>query len=79
MALRAVKAQRPPAQTFKVLTVQQLLTAQQLADYWQIEVDTIYTWVSQKKTNSRGEAFPFQKIGALLRFDFNECVEWAKS
>lgn len=78
MALRAVKTQRPPVQSFKVLTVQQLLTPQQLADYWQIEVDTIYTWVSQKKTNSRGETFPFRKIGSLLRFDFNECVEWAK-
>lgn len=75
--LRAVKAQRPPAQTFKVITVHQLLTPQQLANYWQIEVDTIYTWVSQRKTNSRGDVFPFQKVGGRLRFDFEKVVEWA--
>ena len=79
MALRAVKAQRPASQAFKVLTVTQLLTPQQLADYWQIEVDTIYTWVSQRKTNSRGEVLPFQKVGSLLRFNFDEVVEWAKT
>jgi excisionase family DNA binding protein len=78
MALRALKSTRPPVQPFKVMTVTQLLTPQQLADYWQIEVDTIYTWVSQKKTNGRGEVLPFRKVGSLLRFDFDECVEWAK-
>jgi hypothetical protein len=69
---------RPRSQTLKLLTITQLLTPQQLADYWQIEVDTIYTWVSQKKTNGRGEVFPYRKVGALLRFDFDEVVAWSK-
>lgn len=79
MALQAVKPQRPPAQSLKPIVITQLMTPQQLAEYWQIEVDTIYTWVSQRKTNVRGDVLPFRKVGSLLRFDFDECVEWAKS
>ena len=76
-SLRAVKTQRPPAQSLKPIVITQLMTPQQLAEYWQIEVDTIYTWVSQRKTNSRSEVLPFRKIGSLLRFDFDEMVQWA--
>jgi excisionase family DNA binding protein len=48
-----------------------LMTPRQLADYLQIEIRTIYVWVSKR-------AIPFRKVGHLLRFDLQEIIEWTK-
>ena len=54
MALTAVK----PTQTqpLKLLTVRQLMTIQQCAEFLQVTVPTIYVWISQKK-------IPVRKLG----------------
>jgi hypothetical protein len=49
------------------------MTPQQLADSWQIEVETLS--VAPKK-NTRREVLPFRKIGSLLRYDFDEVRQW---
>ena len=50
----------------------QLMTPEQCAEFLQVEVNTLYLM------KSRGR-IPYRKVGHLLRFDFNEIVEWTKS
>lgn len=75
MALRAINPTGPPAQAIKLLTIAQLMTPEQCADFLQVQVDTLYTWVSQRR-------IPFRKLGpgrnSALRFDFAEVLEWSK-
>ena len=49
----------------------QLMTPEQCAAFLQIEVNTLYVMKSQGR-------IPYRKVGHLLRFDFNEIVEWTK-
>jgi excisionase family DNA binding protein len=49
----------------------QLLTPEQCAAFLQIEVNTLYVMKSQGR-------IPYRKVGHLLRFDFEEIVEWTK-
>jgi excisionase family DNA binding protein len=47
----------------------QLMTPEQCASFLQIEVNTLYVMKSQRR-------IPYRKVGHLLRFDFEEIVEW---
>jgi excisionase family DNA binding protein len=49
----------------------QLLTPQECAEFLQIEVNTLYVMRSHGR-------IPYRKVGHLLRFDFDEIVEWTK-
>jgi len=49
----------------------QLMTPEQCADFLQVEVNTLYVMKSQGR-------IPYRKVGHLLRFDYNEIVEWTK-
>jgi excisionase family DNA binding protein len=71
MALRAVKPTEHHTQTLRVLTIAQLMTPAQCAEFLQVSVDTLYVWVSNRK-------IPFRKAGGALRFDFDEVSEWTK-
>ena len=66
-ALRAVEPLK--SEQLRVVTVQQLMTPAQLAEYLQIEVPTLYVWVSRRQ-------IPYRKIGHLLRFDLDEIKDW---
>lgn len=72
MALHAVK---PTTQPLKLLTVRQLMTPEQCAEFLGVKVATIYTWVSHRQ-------IPFRKLGAhrnaALRFDVDEITNWTK-
>jgi excisionase family DNA binding protein len=48
-----------------------LMTPQECAAFLQIEVNTLYVMKSQGR-------IPFRKVGHLLRFDFDEIIEWTK-
>jgi excisionase family DNA binding protein len=48
-----------------------LMTPEQCAAFLQIEVNTLYVMKSQRR-------IPYRKVGHLLRFDFDEIVEWTK-
>ena len=48
-----------------------LMTPEQCAEFLQIEVGTLYVMKSQGR-------IPYRKVGHLLRFDFEEIVEWTK-
>lgn len=54
------------------VTTSQLMTPEQCAAFLQIEVNTLYVWKSQGR-------IPHRKVGHLLRFDFDEIVEWTKN
>ena len=41
--------------------MERLLTPVEAADLLRVELDTVYTWVSQRR-------IPFQKVGRALRF-----------
>jgi excisionase family DNA binding protein len=75
MALHAVKPNQHNTQTLRVLTIAQLMTPEQCAEFLQVQVDTLYVWVSQRK-------IPFRKAWTIgtsaLRFDFDEVNEWSK-
>ena len=47
------------------------MTPEQCAAFLQIEVNTLYVMKSQRR-------IPYRKVGHLLRFDFEEIVEWTK-
>jgi excisionase family DNA binding protein len=49
----------------------QLMTPEQCAAFLQIEVSTLYVMKSQGR-------IPYRKVGHLLRFDYNEIVDWTK-
>jgi excisionase family DNA binding protein len=55
----------------RTVPASQLMTPEQCAAFLQIEVNTLYVMKSQGR-------IPYRKVGHLLRFDFNEIVEWTK-
>jgi len=59
----------PRGVQLKLVTVHQLMTPPQLAEYLQVEVETLYVWVSRRK-------IPYRKVGHLLRFDLDEVKAW---
>jgi excisionase family DNA binding protein len=68
--MSALKAVGPlKSVPLRVVTVQQLMTPTQLAEYLQIEVATLYVWVSRRQ-------IPYLKVGHLLRFDLDEIKDW---
>jgi excisionase family DNA binding protein len=67
--MKALRAVEPLKIELRVVTVQQLMTPAQLAEYLQIEVNTLYVWVSRRR-------IPYRKIGHLLRFDLDEIKDW---
>ena len=60
-------------ESVKKTPVQQgkLMTPEQCAAFLQIEVNTLYVMKSQGR-------IPYRKVGHLLRFDFEEIIEWTK-
>ena len=48
-----------------------LMTPEQCAEFLGIKVNTLYVMKSQGR-------IPYRKVGHLLRFDFDEIVEWTK-
>jgi excisionase family DNA binding protein len=61
----------PKVQPSKLLTVRQLMTVEQCAEFLGVEVATLYVWSSQHK-------IPVRKLGAhrgaALRFDLDEII-----
>ena len=66
MAVEKVSERRPAA-----VGAAQLMTPEQCAAFLQIEVNTLYVMKSQGR-------IPYRKVGHLLRFDYNEIVDWTK-
>ncbi len=54
-----------------LMSTRQLMTPEQCAAFLQIEVSTLYVMKSQGR-------IPHRKVGHLLRFDFEEIVEWTR-
>jgi excisionase family DNA binding protein len=48
-----------------------LLTPEQCAEFLGIKINTLYVMKSQGR-------IPYRKVGHLLRFDFDEIIEWTK-
>jgi excisionase family DNA binding protein len=48
-----------------------LMTPEQCAHFLGIKINTLYVMKSQGR-------IPYRKVGHLLRFDFDEIVEWTK-
>jgi excisionase family DNA binding protein len=57
--------------TNKTAFSSQLMTPSECAAFLQIEVNTLYVMRHQGR-------IPYRKVGHLLRFDFDEIVEWTK-
>lgn len=53
---------------FVTLPSQNLLTVEQVADFLQVKIKTVYNWAETGK-------IPSQKIGSCLRFDRNKILE----
>ncbi|HEY6804430.1 MAG TPA: helix-turn-helix domain-containing protein [Pyrinomonadaceae bacterium] len=51
--------------------VKPLMTPEECAAFLHIEVNTLYVMKAQKR-------IPYRKVGHLLRFDFEEIVQWTK-
>jgi excisionase family DNA binding protein len=49
-----------------------LMKPKECATFLQIEVNTLYVMKHQGR-------IPFRKVGNLLRFDFDEIVEWTRA
>jgi excisionase family DNA binding protein len=49
-----------------------LMTPEQCAQFLGIKINTLYVMKSQGR-------IPYRKVGHLLRFDFEEIVEWTKN
>ena len=47
------------------------MTPEQCAEFLGIKINTLYVMKSQGR-------IPYRKVGHLLRFDFEEIVEWTK-
>ena len=52
-------------------TEQRYLSPQELSQYLNLSIQTIYEWTSQKK-------IPYIKLGRLVKFDQQEIDEWVK-
>ena len=48
------------------------MTPEQCAQFLGIKINTLYVMKSQGR-------IPYRKVGHLLRFDFQEIVEWTKN
>jgi excisionase family DNA binding protein len=48
-----------------------LMTPEQCSEFLGIKINTLYVMKSQGR-------IPYRKVGHLLRFDFDEIVEWTK-
>ena len=48
------------------------MTPEQCAGFLGIKINTLYVMKSQGR-------IPYRKVGHLLRFDFEEIVEWTKN
>ena len=48
-----------------------LMTPEQCAEFLGIKINTVYVMKSQGR-------IPYRRVGHLLRFDFDEIVEWTK-
>ena len=48
-----------------------LLTVEEVAKLLGVAISTVYGWTSRRK-------IPFRKAGSLLRFDYEEIIEWSK-
>jgi len=48
-----------------------LMTPEQCAEFLGIKINTLYVMKSQGR-------IPYRKVGHLLRFDFDEIVDWTK-
>ena len=48
-----------------------LMTPEQCAEFLGIKINTLYVMKSQGR-------IPYREVGHLLRFDFDEIVEWTK-
>ena len=71
---------KPPTIGLGTITVKQLITLEQLAAYLQQQPGTIYAHVRRAKsrTDPPKNPIPFRKVNDILRFDFDEIVEWTK-
>jgi excisionase family DNA binding protein len=49
-----------------------LVGPKEIAEYLNVSVNTIYSWISMRK-------IPFFKIGRLVKFDFKEIDNWKQS
>jgi excisionase family DNA binding protein len=69
----------------RLLTISQLMTAEELAVWLQVGIETIYGWTHRRQV-------PFLKVGPKdlhgrererdsrpLRFDYHEILEWLKT
>jgi excisionase family DNA binding protein len=63
--------EKTQAQPLKLISVRQLMTPEQCAEFLGLQVNTLYVMKSQGR-------IPYRKVGHLLRFDFDEIVEWTK-
>jgi excisionase family DNA binding protein len=61
------KQEQPLSRTPRAL----LMTPEQCAEFLGIKINTLYVMKSQGR-------IPYRKVGHLLRFDFDEIVEWTK-
>jgi excisionase family DNA binding protein len=82
----SVVPQPSPPIAGRVITVSQLMTAEELAAWLQVEIETIYGWTHRRQ-------IPFHKIGPKhlasgnkrdrdsrpLRFDYYEVLEWTRT
>lgn len=49
-----------------------LISVDDLSDHLGISINTIYSWVNQRK-------IPYIKVGRLLKFDFDDIQEWIQN
>lgn len=52
-------------------TDRKLLNIDRLAEYLNVNRNTIYAWISQKK-------IPYIKLGRLVRFRLNDILKWVQ-
>lgn len=52
--------------------MESLLTPQEVARLWSVQLRTVYAWVARRK-------IPYQKIGRTLRFSPTALGEWLAS
>jgi excisionase family DNA binding protein len=50
-----------------------LIDVKILSSLLSIKPKTLYSW-----TNSRGEKLPHYRLGKLIRYDFDEVLEWLR-
>jgi excisionase family DNA binding protein len=68
--VEASSAAAMPKRGIAEATLEELLTIQELADYWRVGVRTLRDWI-------RNQGLPSRKIGTLRRFSRSEVDAWA--